>query len=166
MNVIAISACLMGSKCRYNGSSALNNELFELVKNRSVLLFCPELLANLPTPRAPVEIVGGNGYDVIKGQAMVMDKDGINMTEAFMGGAQRAVDLFKKHTVSAVILKERSPSCGINEIYDGRFLRTLVKGCGVLTALLLHNGFKIFSDEELHSFKQWLESQERVCVDE
>lgn len=166
MKVIAISACLMGSHCRYNGSSAMNNKLFELVKNQDVLLFCPEIMANLPTPRAPVEIVGGNGHDVIKGQAMVLSKNGINMTEAFMDGAQSVIDLFNNHTVSAVVLKERSPSCGVNEIYDGRFLGTLVKGCGVLTALLLHHGVKMFSDEDLFSFKQWLESQERVCVDE
>ena len=166
MNVIAISACLMGTHCRYNGSSALNNELFELVKDRDVLLFCPEIMANLPTPRSPVEIAGGNGYDVINGQAMVVNKEGINMTGEFLNGAQRAMDLFMQNKVSAVVLKEKSPSCGVNEIYDGRFLGTLVKGCGVLTALLLQNGLKIFSNEDLHSLKQWLESQERVCTDE
>ena len=166
MSVIAISACLMGNPCRYNGSSALNNELFQLVKGRNVLLFCPEIMANLPTPRAPLEIIGGNGHDVTKGQAMVVNRDGVNMTDEFLNGTQCAMALFVNNKVSVVVLKERSPSCGVNEIYDGSFSGRLIKGCGVLTARLLQSGLKIFSDEEIPLFKQWLDEQERVCADE
>ena len=43
-------------------------------------------------------------------------------------------------------MKEKSPSCGIHKIdRDG----ILVSGKGVLTALLLREGIKVISNEEL-----------------
>jgi len=47
-----------------------------------------------------------------------------------------------------VILKERSPSCGVHSIYDGTFTGTQRAGCGVTTALLRRHGWSVASDEE------------------
>ncbi len=165
MNVIAVSACLMGINCRYNGSSAYNNELHELVKDQKIMLFCPEILGNLSTPRKPAEIVNGDGKNVVLGQADVMDECGKNVTREFVNGAAETMNLFKENDVSAVVLKDRSPSCGVDEIYDGNFSGTVVKGCGILTAMLLHKDIEIFSDKNSEDLKKWIEV-ERMKINE
>lgn len=162
MHMIAVSACLMGTQCRYNGASALNGELFDLLKDKDVLLFCPEVMASLPTPRNPAEIRNGNGGDVIKNQAVVIDKNGKNMTGAFVNGAVNTMSLFSKCDVSVVILKDKSPSCGVEKIYDGSFSETLIDGHGVLTAFLLQNDTKIFVDTNINDVKRWLTEKERM----
>lgn len=47
------------------------------------------------------------------------------------------------------ILKEYSPSCGVNEIYDGSFTGAKIKGQGVAAQLLIQNGFAVFSEQQL-----------------
>lgn len=43
------------------------------------------------------------------------------MTEAFKAGAQRAYQKLKAQQITTLILKEKSPSCGSQLIYDGQF---------------------------------------------
>ena len=42
----------------------------------------------------------------------------------------------KENNIDLVILKESSPTCGVNYIYDGTFTHTKIKGCGFLTKML------------------------------
>ena len=63
--MIAVSSCLAGIECRYNGSHSLVGKIKELVKQDRVLLICPELLGGFLTPRESAEIVGGTGEDVL-----------------------------------------------------------------------------------------------------
>ncbi|HER2025601.1 TPA: DUF523 domain-containing protein, partial [Streptococcus pyogenes] len=51
--------------------------------------------------------------------------------------------------VSAVVLKEFSPSCGSSVIYNGEFTGRKVAGDGVTSALLKRNGIRVVSDREL-----------------
>ncbi|MBD3386530.1 DUF523 domain-containing protein [candidate division KSB1 bacterium] len=44
---------------------------------------------------------------------------------------------------------EKSPSCGVHCVYDGRFCGHLVGGEGITTALLQQNGIRVFSEQEL-----------------
>jgi len=46
-------------------------------------------------------------------------------------------------------LKERSPSCGVNFIYDGTFSGKVKKGSGVLAYILKENGYKVISELEI-----------------
>ena len=41
-------------------------------------------------------------------------------------GAEKALEVANEHDCSLAILKERSPSCGSGEIYDGTFTGTKV----------------------------------------
>ena len=50
-----------------------------------------------------------------------------------------------------MIFKERSPSCGLREIYNGKFSNELIKGSGVTTALLKRYDIAITSDEEIEN---------------
>lgn len=110
--------------------------------------FCPEQLGGLPTPRPPAEIRGGDGGDVLDGRARVLNRDGADVTEQFIRGAQLTLQLAQAVRAEMVILKERSPSCGVDWIYDGTFTGTVVRGCGVTTALLRRNGLRVLSDEQ------------------
>ena len=55
--MIVISACLLGTNCKYNGGNNLSDEVAKYVKSlmdsetEKILLVCPEAEGGLPTPR-------------------------------------------------------------------------------------------------------------------
>jgi uncharacterized protein YbbK (DUF523 family) len=134
-----ISACLAGIPCRYDGQAKGSAVMMELEKSGQVRTFCPETLGGLEIPRVPSEIVGGDGNDVLDGKAKVMSRDGVDVTAAFIRGAEAVLALCRKFGVDEVLLKSKSPSCGVGRIYDGSFTGTLHSGDGVTAALLKRN---------------------------
>ena len=62
------------------------------------------------------------------------------MTAQYRRGAEQALHLARLYGCRAAVLKERSPSCGSGEIYDGTFSGCLTPGDGVTAALLKENG--------------------------
>lgn len=141
-----VSACLIGCKCRYDNKSALHPQVENLVHNRQTVPVCPEQLGGLPTPRYPAEIVGGDGFDVLDGKAKVIDSHGNDVTQQFIDGAYRALNVAQTIGATTAILKQNSPSCASNFIYDGSFTGNKKKGVGVTVALLIRNGLLV-SDE-------------------
>jgi len=105
-------------------------------------------MGGLPTPRPPSEILGGSGEDVLAGRARVVTREGTDVTTNFLRGAEEVARIVQLVKPELVILKERSPSCGVRFIYDGTFSNTLRPGCGVTTALLRSLGWQVVSDEE------------------
>lgn len=146
---VLVSACLAGCACRFDGSSSADSEVARLVAEGRAVLVCPEEAGGLPTPRAPAEIVGGDGHDVLAGTARVITNDGRDVTETYIAGAQRALATARESGATKAILKSRSPSCGKGAIYDGSFTRTSVEGDGVTAALLGANGIEIETDEDI-----------------
>ena len=71
-----MSSCLVGVPCRYNGKSKVYQKSCDIYLKGNTLLICPEIMAGLPTPRPACEIVGGDGADVLRGKAKIIDKDG------------------------------------------------------------------------------------------
>ena len=100
---IAVSACLLGENCKYNGGNNYNKKLVDFVKGHEVIALCPEVLGGLATPRLPAEVVNG----------VVRQKDGKSVDDEFKKGAKEALDIAKKNKVDLVILQSRSPSCGV-----------------------------------------------------
>jgi uncharacterized protein YbbK (DUF523 family) len=151
MNKILVSACLLGNPVRYDGQSkALNHSLLDkLVAEGRVISFCPEVAGGLPVPRAAAEIHAGDGDAVINAMAQVKTQAGIDVTEAFVDGAQQALALCRQHGITIAVLTETSPSCGSEQIYDGSFSRSKIAGSGVTTALLQNNGIKVFNQHQL-----------------
>ncbi|MEJ6949673.1 2-thiouracil desulfurase family protein [Natronospora cellulosivora (SeqCode)] len=152
--MILISACLLGSNCRYNGSNCFNTQLNDLVKNYEVKTICPEVAGNLTTPRSPAEIKGGNGKSVLNGKAIVVTKDGVDLTKHFLCGARKVLQGVETKDIDFAILKERSPSCGVNEIYNGDFDGTVEKGPGVSTAYLMSRSVKVYSEKEIAKIRE------------
>ncbi|MDK2798468.1 MAG: hypothetical protein PWP27_48 [Clostridiales bacterium] len=147
--MILVSACLCGINCKYNGGNNLNSKILELYNKGKLIPICPEQLGGLPTPRAPREIINGNGLDVLEGKAKILDKDKkIDNTKEFIRGAQNALKISKALNIKKAILKQRSPSCGFGQIYDGSFSGRIIKGNGVTAELLHRNGIQILTEED------------------
>ncbi|KML31361.1 DUF523 domain-containing protein [Priestia aryabhattai] len=146
--MIAVSSCLAGIQCRYNGSHSLVEKIKELVEQDKVLLICPELLGGFLTPRESTEIVGGTGEDVLDGNAKVIEKSGNDVTKLYIEGAYKALNTIQEADVRYVVLKESSPSCGSTMIYNGEFSNTKIAGEGVTTALFKRAGMQVISEKQ------------------
>lgn len=146
---ILVSACLAGRACRFDGSDNRDEQVRALVESGRAVLVCPEEDGGLGTPRPPAEIQGGDGASVLAGDARVVTDRGVDVTGAYLAGAQAALEAARRSGATTAILKARSPSCGKGCVYDGTFSRTRMDGDGVTTALLQANGIKVISDEEL-----------------
>lgn len=140
-----ISACLVGVKCRFDGASDPKQHFIEQMVQGSMLPICPEQLGGLPTPRPPSEIVDGTGEDVLGGKAGLYTKNGVDVTQAFLRGANETLYLANLVEAELIILRQNSPSCGCGQIHDGSFTGTIRKGNGVTAALLLQEKFRVLS---------------------
>lgn len=136
--VIAVSACLLGQNCKYNGGNNRNEKLLDFLKDHEVIPVCPEVFGGLPTPRDPSEIVNG----------VVRHKDGVSVDKEFREGARIALEKVLKSRAELVILQSRSPSCGPDTIYDGTFSKRLIPGDGVFVQLLKEHKIKYMDVKE------------------
>ncbi|MFH1692445.1 MAG: DUF523 domain-containing protein [Candidatus Omnitrophota bacterium] len=145
---IFLSACLTGVNCTYNGKNKLHPYFAQMCEQGEAIAACPEVLGGLQIPHSPSEIFNGDGQDVLEGEAKVLSREGRDVTENFLNGAQRIMELVKEHKIKKAVLKSKSPSCGCGLIYDGSFSDRLVPGDGVTAALLKMNGIEVVSDVE------------------
>lgn len=146
--MILISACLCGVNCKYSGGNNLSEPLLKLLKEGKAVLFCPEQAGGLETPRKPCEIVGGTAKDVLEDNAEVLSIDGEDKTTEFIKGAYEILKLAQVINAEYIILKSKSPSCGLGKVYDGTFSGKLISGNGVAAELLIENGFKVINEDE------------------
>ena len=136
---IAVSGCLLGENCKYNGGNNYSEKLAAFLEGHEVVSVCPETLGGLPTPRKPAEIVGG----------VVTREDGVSVDEEFRKGAKIALDIVLEEKAELVILQSRSPSCGVHAIYDGTFSRKVIPGEGVFAKLLKDYGIRVMDIADL-----------------
>lgn len=148
LKMIAVSSCLVGIHCRYDGGAKVNKVLKAMFDSGHAIAICPECMAGLSTPRPPTELKGGDGAAVLDGIAEAVQKDGKCVTEDFIKGAIATLDLIKRRGISKCVLKNKSPSCGCGLIYDGSFTGRCIYGDGVTTALLKRNGIAVLSADE------------------
>lgn len=141
MNIL-VSACILGIYCRYDGSEIKNTNIEAMLKKHNLIPVCPEQLGGLKTPREPSEIKAGK----------VFSKSGADVTANYIKGAQEALKIAKMFNCEAAILKDRSPSCGANRIYDGTFSGKLIDGNGITAELLKNNGITVIPESEAATF--------------
>jgi len=147
--VIIVSACLLGLNTKYDGKTNASELLQKYCSIGRFLPVCPEQLGGLPTPRDPMEIIDGTGQEVLFGGCVVRGEQGEEVTAKFILGAKEVLKIAEMVSVTAAILKERSPSCGVNYIYDGCFSHQIKSGQGVTAALLKEHNIPIYSEVEL-----------------
>ena len=136
---ILVSACLLGRNCKYNGGNNRNQKVLDFTRGHEVVAVCPEVAAGLGVPRTPVEIVEG----------VVRDRDGNSYDEALRAAVQRILEEIRELGIDCAVLQSRSPTCGVNQIYDGTFTGTRIEGSGVLAQALMDAGYKVIDAEDL-----------------
>lgn len=136
---ILVSACLLGTPCRYDGASKPNAKVIALSEKYNLIPVCPEVAGGLPTPRTPSEIVGER----------VLMRDGRDVTENYRRGAEIALKKARENSCDVAILKARSPSCGKGQVYDGTFSGTLTSGDGITAKLLSDAGITVLTEENI-----------------
>lgn len=141
MEKILISACLVGDNVKYDGGNNKSPLLDKLLEKYELIPFCPEVEGGLSIPRSPSEIKDGQ----------VINMDGDDVTAAYERGAELAFNICLFLKIKKVILKERSPSCGKNEIYDGSFSHKVISGMGITAQYLKSKGIQVFNESEIES---------------
>lgn len=140
MKKILVSACLLGTPCRYDGKSKPCDAVIALSQYFELIPVCPEVMGGLQTPRVPAERTGDK----------VITENGKDVTKEYLLGAQNALRTAKENGCRIAVLKEKSPSCGKGRIYDGTHTKTLTEGNGTTAELLLKNGITVIGESEIH----------------
>lgn len=132
---ILVSACLLGKNCKYNGGNNLNEKVVAFLQGHEVIPVCPEEI--LGVPRVPMEILEG----------VLINKDGIVVDEPIRRAVAKIVE--ENTDVDLAILKSRSPTCGVKQVYDGTFSGHLADGMGTLAQALQEKGIRLLDAEDL-----------------
>jgi len=144
--MILVSACLAGLNTRYDGTNCLQKRFKELVSKGKAIPVCPEHMGGLLSPREPVELVGGDGSSLLKGEAKAVGrKTGLDYSDLFIKGSDEVLNIIKSKNIKKAILKDGSPSCGSTYIKRGN---RKIKGIGVTTAVLLNNGIEVENEKQ------------------
>jgi uncharacterized protein YbbK (DUF523 family) len=158
---IMTSACLLGTHCRYDGQHSFCSNLLDFVSFIPIIPFCPEQLGGLPTPRPCSDIRGGDGRDVLSGNAKVINLEGKDVTDAFIKGAEETVKLARIAGAKIAIMKDKSPSCGLRTPYCEKLSGI---GIGVTAALFESREIKMIELGPDDSFptQDFLEIMRRI----
>ena len=134
---IVVSACLLGRNCKYNGGNNLDPRATAFVENRDVIPVCPEECMGMP--RVPMEIVEG----------ILVNREGDVVDSVVREQVEGILANLKQEEIECCILKSRSPTCGVKQVYDGTFSGKLVDGMGVLAQALKDAGYRVIDVEDL-----------------
>ena len=129
--ICLVSACLVGLCTRYDAKIKKNASCLGQLKEVHWIPVCPEQLGGLSTPRSAADLVGGDGFAVLAGRALVITQSGLDVTSQFIKGAQQCLAIAQEQNITTALLKSRSPSCGLSP------------QTGVTAALLQQHGIKI-----------------------
>ncbi len=130
---VLVSACILGCNCKYNGKSNYNEKVTNYLKDYEIVRICPEILAGLPIPRPCAEIVNG----------LITEESGRNADEQYRHGIDIALKQLEGLSIDFAILQSRSPTCGVNQIYDGTFTGKLIPGQGLFAKALIERNIKV-----------------------
>lgn len=134
---ILVSACLMGRNCKYSGGNNFDPKVAEFIGGREVITVCPEEILGMP--RTPMEIVDG----------ILINRDGEVVDGVVRAEVAKILETIRGEDIECCILKSRSPTCGVRQVYDGSFSGKLVDGMGVLAQALHNAGYRCVDAEEL-----------------
>jgi len=112
MKKIAISACLLGRACRYDGRENRDDALLQKLEGAALIPFCPEDFC-FGTPRPTMDLI-----ETPKGKRAISNLTGADLSEPLMDYARRFFETYPD--IELFIGKDRSPSCGVcsARLYD------------------------------------------------
>lgn len=139
METILVSACLLGDNVKYNGGNNYDERIEKLKDYYDIVPICPEMFGGLTTPRIPSEIKGDS----------IINKEGKDVTFEFNKGAHKVINIVNFCHCKKAILMDRSPSCGVHKVYNGKFNGTLIDGMGYTAKLLKSKGIELYTIDEI-----------------
>ena len=139
MTKVLVSGCLLGENCKYNGGNNYNPRVVEFLKGKEVISICPEIMAGMGCPRNPIEIVDG----------VLTDCHGKNVDSLLRKSVMEIMDRIRDEEIQCAILQSRSPTCGVNLVYDGTFSGKLIPGSGVFAKSLMDAGYLVIDGEDI-----------------
>jgi len=112
MRKIAISACLLGRTCRYDGRENRDIALLDKLKSDKLIPFCPEDFC-YGTPRPTMDLV-----ETEQGIRALSNLTGADLSAPIIAYAEAFFDTHPD--IDLLIGKDRSPSCGVcsARLYD------------------------------------------------
>ena len=136
---LLVSACLLGRNCKYNGGNNYCAAVAEFVMGREIIEVCPEVQSGMSIPRTPIELVNG----------VLMDRDGNDVDARLRAAVAQTMESIKDQEIDCAVLQSRSPTCGVNRIYDGSFSGKLISGSGVFAKALKDAGYRVIDAEDI-----------------
>ncbi len=142
---VAVSACLLGVPCRFDGRSKPSAAVQGFIErfDCKVVRICPEVMGGLSIPHPPHE------QKLLDGRVHVVDSRGNDHTDMFLEGSRKACEAALAKGCSHAILKAKSPSCGVGEVYDGTFTDALVAGNGTAAQMMIDAGMEVVTEREI-----------------
>ncbi len=142
---IAVSACLLGVPCRFDGRSKPSAAVQEFISrfDCQVVRICPEVMGGLSIPHPPHE------QKLVDGHIRVVDSQGNDHTDLFLTGSRKACDAACAKGCTHAILKAKSPSCGVGQVYDGTFTDALVPGNGTAAQMMIDAGMQVVTEKDI-----------------
>lgn len=145
MKKVAVSACLMGKKCRYDAKDNHDVQLMTKLKGCELIAFCPEDHA-FGTPRPTMDLIRTE-----RGTKAFCNATGDDLSAPV---EQYAKDFFDTHTdIDLLIGKDRSPSCGVctAKLYDGEKNLLSDKEAGLMVKEAKRRGIVTMGAEDFAS---------------
>ena len=139
MTKILVSGCLLGENCKYNGGNNYNPRVVEFLKDKEVISICPEIMAGMGCPRNPIEIVDG----------VLTDCHGKNVDSLIRKSVMEIMERIRDEEIQCAVLQSRSPTCGVNQVYDGTFSGKLIPGSGIFAKSLMDAGYLVIDGEDI-----------------
>lgn len=139
MTKVLVSGCLLGENCKYNGGNNYNPRIVEFLKDKEVISICPEIMAGMGCPRNPIEIVDG----------VLTDCHGKNVDSLIRKSVMEIMERIRDEEIQCAILQSRSPTCGVNQVYDGTFSGKLIPGSGIFAKSLMDAGYLVIDVEDI-----------------
>ncbi|MGM0518747.1 MAG: YbgA family protein [Campylobacterota bacterium] len=150
---LGVSACLLGSLCRYDGTSSKNgfilNTLGEYFEFES---YCPEAEV-FGTPRPTIRLVNKDGQTRV-----LTTKDKEDLTDILDKSCQKNSNRIKNDDLCGFILKSSSPTCGMErvKVYQETNAPSEKKGVGRFAALIKKSYPHLPIEEEGRLKDAWL----------
>ena len=79
----------------------------------------------------------------------VVDENGNDVNSEYNKAVSMALSKIQNEDIDLVILQSRSPTCGVNQIYDGSFTGKLISGMGFFAKALKQRGYNVIDVEEV-----------------
>lgn len=162
---IGVSACLIGLKFRYNGTSKFSQTLIDRLGDKvDFIPVCPEVECGLPIPREPMHLEVS-----AKGTRLKGNETGMDETERFLRWAENKLEQLEGMDLAAFIFQARSPSCGLadTKIFSPGGKREITDAGSGLFAHLLQRRFPkmpIGEEKDLEEIIRALDLDHEHCA--